>query len=168
MADCPPLPGPGATSWSRALAQEVLNLRSPRRQNTPGTRRSMQFPPDEATRQRKLPGEAVPASRARGHDVAWARWDTTGASGQGDHCTGACRVPMVVTFDKGFGELRFRGGLAPPAGVILFRLAPRDPSYLARTAVAVIESRDDWTGQFAVVEPGRVRLAPRPPTQNAG
>lgn len=109
-----------------------------------------------------FPGEAVTALRARGHDVAWVRTDAPGAPDAEIVGRARSESRLIVTFDKDFGELAFRAGLVSPSGVILFRLEPRDPSYIARTAVAVIESRDDWSGQFAVVEAGRVRLVPLP------
>ena len=112
-----------------------------------------------------FPGEAVIALRAAGHDVAWARTDTPGASDRAIIRQARAESRLILTFDKDFGELVFRAGLAPPAGVILFRIKPRDPTYVAKAAVTVVESRDDWAGQFAVVEPGRVRLVPLPPPQ---
>jgi len=109
-----------------------------------------------------FPGEAVTALRVRGHDVAWVRTDSPGASDAEIVGRARAEFRLIVTFDKDSGELAFRAGLVSPSGVILFRIEPRDPAYVARTAVTVIESRDDWAGQFAVVEPGRVRLVPLP------
>lgn len=50
----------------------------------------------------------------------------------------------------------------PPAGVVLFRFAAPSPEQVAARAVAVLLSRSDWAGQFAVVEETRVRLRPLP------
>ena len=34
---------------------------------------------------------------------------------------------------------------------------------LAKLIVAALQSRTDWTGQFSVVEAGRIRMTPLPP-----
>ena len=68
----------------------------------------------------------------------------------------------MLTFDKDFGELVFRMKLAPAPGVILFRMPPVSPSFVAETAVAALAGRSDWAGHFSVVEPGRVRMVELP------
>ena len=69
---------------------------------------------------------------------------------------------VLVTFDKDFGELVFRSGLSASSGVVLFRIAVPSPAYIARVAVAALESRTDWAGHFAVVEDDRIRMTPLP------
>ena len=69
---------------------------------------------------------------------------------------------LLVTFDKDFGELAFRRSLPATCGVILLRLPMDDLTRLILMVVEVISSRDDWQGQFAVVEETRVRLRPLP------
>jgi predicted nuclease of predicted toxin-antitoxin system len=59
---------------------------------------------------------------------------------------------ILVTFDKDFGDLAFRAKPPVATGIVLFRVSPRSPSYVARLAVRVLESRTDWTGHFSVVE----------------
>jgi predicted nuclease of predicted toxin-antitoxin system len=69
---------------------------------------------------------------------------------------------VVVTFDKDFGELAFRRGLAASVGVVLFRITLTSPDHAVRVAVAAFASRADWTRQFAVVEDDRIRLRTLP------
>lgn len=69
---------------------------------------------------------------------------------------------VVVTFDKDFGELAFRRGLAASVGVVLFRITLTSPEHAVRAAVAAFASRADWIGQFAVVEDDRIRLRALP------
>jgi hypothetical protein len=64
----------------------------------------------------------------------------------------------MLTFDKDFGELTFRRGLAASFGVVLIRITLSSPDHAVRSAVAAFASRADWTGQFAVVEDRRIRL----------
>ena len=109
-----------------------------------------------------FPLEAVEALRERGHDVAWIRTDAPGASDPDVLERARTEGRLVITLDKGFGELAFRYGLAAPCGIVLFRVAPSSAGRLACAAVAALESRSDWAGHFAVVEEERVRLRPLP------
>jgi hypothetical protein len=47
-------------------------------------------------------------------------------------------------------------------GVILLRVQAEDPTTLTQIVVAALESRDDWTGHFSVVENQRLRMTPLP------
>jgi len=105
-----------------------------------------------------FPGEAVEALRSRGHNVVWVRTDSPGASDESVLRRATLEQRLVITFDKGFGELAFRSGLRAPSGVVLFRISPKSPSQVAQTSVAVLESRDDWAGHFAVMEEARLRM----------
>jgi predicted nuclease of predicted toxin-antitoxin system len=71
----------------------------------------------------------------------------------------------LITFDKDFGELAFRRGLFSPAGIVLFRIKAPSSAQVAQVAVAVLEGRSDWAGQFSVIEEGRVRMTPLPGSQ---
>ncbi len=109
-----------------------------------------------------FPGEAVEELRSRGHDVSWVRLDQPGSSDEAVIARAAAEGRILLTFDKDFGELAFKAGLAAPCGIILFRIQPQSPAYITRVAVATLESRTDWSGQFAVVEAGRIRMTPLP------
>jgi predicted nuclease of predicted toxin-antitoxin system len=67
---------------------------------------------------------------------------------------------LLVTFDTDFGDLVYRRGLPPGCGIVLFRLSIPSPARIAERVLAVLQSRDDWTGHFAVVEETRVRIRP--------
>ena len=106
--------------------------------------------------------EAVLALRARGHDVAWIRTDAPGSSDAAVLERAQAEERIVVTFDKDFGELAFRWGLLASNGVVLFRIRAPSPAHVARVAVASLDSRSDWTGNFTVVEDDRIRMTPLP------
>jgi predicted nuclease of predicted toxin-antitoxin system len=106
-----------------------------------------------------IPREAVEALRARGHDVLWARMDSPGSPDSRVIDRAASERRILITFDKDFGELAFRTGLFPPAGIILFRIKAPSPAHVAQVAVAVLESRTDWAGHFSVIEEARVRMS---------
>ena len=109
-----------------------------------------------------VPGAVVAALRQQEHDVAWILEDAPG-SPDPDVLERAQREGrVVVTFDKDFGELAFRRGLAASVGVVLFRITLTSPDHAVRAAVAAFASRADWTSQFAVVEDDRIRLRALP------
>jgi predicted nuclease of predicted toxin-antitoxin system len=107
-----------------------------------------------------FPGDAVTALRQRGHDVAWVRTDAPGSSDIAILERARRENRIIVTFDKDFGELAFRSGLPAVSGIILFRISAPSSAYVARAAVAALESRTDWAGHFAVIEDRRIRTKP--------
>jgi predicted nuclease of predicted toxin-antitoxin system len=111
-----------------------------------------------------FPREAVEAHQARGHDVFWARTDSPGAPDCLPVDRAASENRLLITFDKDFGELAFRRGLYSPAGIILSRIRTPSPGHVAQVAGAVVEARSDWAGHFSVIEEGRVRMTPLPPS----
>jgi predicted nuclease of predicted toxin-antitoxin system len=83
----------------------------------------------------------VAALRQQGHDLAWIDEDAPG-SPDPEVLTRAQRENrVVVTFDKDFGELAFRRGLAASVGVVLFRITLTSPDHAVRVAVAAFASR---------------------------
>ncbi|MBZ5560140.1 MAG: DUF5615 family PIN-like protein [Acidobacteriia bacterium] len=109
-----------------------------------------------------VPGAVVAALRQQGHDVAWVLEDAPGSPDPGVLERAQHDGRVLVTFDKDFGELAFRRGLAASVGVVLFRITLASPEHAVRAAVAAFASRADWTGQFAVVEDDRIRLRALP------
>ena len=109
-----------------------------------------------------FPAEAVAALQARGHDVRWVRTDAPGSTDAEVLDRAVAEDRIILTLDKDFGELAYRSQPAVPPGIILLRIAPLSPAYVTRLAVAALESRVDWVGHFAVIEPARVRLVPLP------
>ncbi len=109
-----------------------------------------------------FPVEAVEALRSHGHDIAWVRIDSPGSSGEQVLARAIAESRLLVTFDKDFGELALRKGLIAPSGVVLFRISPKSPSYVAHIAVSGPESRRDWAGHFSVIEDDRLRMTPLP------
>ena len=108
-----------------------------------------------------VPGAVIAALRRQGHDVAWIHEDAPGSPDPEVLERAQREGRVVVTFDKDFGELAFRRGLAA-VGVVLFRITLTSPDHAVRAAVAAFASRADWTGQFAVVEDDRIRLRALP------
>jgi predicted nuclease of predicted toxin-antitoxin system len=109
-----------------------------------------------------FPSEAVTALRKRKHDVAWIRTEAPGSSDHEVIARAGAEGRLIVTFDKDFGELAFQSRLPAVCGIVLFRISAPSAAYIARAAVAALESRADWAGNFAVVEDHRIRMRPLP------
>lgn len=107
-----------------------------------------------------IPRRAVESLRACGHDVLWIREKTPGISDMEVMGLGHREDRILITFDKDFGELVFCTKQPPACGVILFRIPMSSSAYIAKALVKIIESRDDWEGNFAVVEEDRIRIKP--------
>lgn len=105
-----------------------------------------------------FPGLAITALRLRGHDVIWIREDSPGISDHDVLSRATAEERILITFDKDFGELVFRLGLNAPSGIILFRIPADSPSFVAQTAVTVLESRTDWARHFSIADENRVRM----------
>lgn len=107
-----------------------------------------------------IPGVAVTALSAGGHDVAWVRTSAPGMTDSDVLAWAAREGRILLTFDKDFGELARNARLPASCGVILFRMpAPRTDKAGAQFA-ASIASRKDWAGHLSVIEPDRVRMRP--------
>jgi predicted nuclease of predicted toxin-antitoxin system len=113
----------------------------------------MRFLADE-----NFPGAAVIALEAAGHDVIWVRRVAPGATDLDVLAWAARDERVLLTFDKDFGELARGAALPRTCGVVLLRVPMPRPGDVGQRLVALIMARDDWTGYFSVIEPGRVRM----------
>ena len=67
---------------------------------------------------------------------------------------------ILLTFDKDFGELARGSALPRTCGVVLLRMPMPKPEEAGLRLAALINAREDWAGNFSVIEPGRVRMRP--------
>jgi predicted nuclease of predicted toxin-antitoxin system len=109
-----------------------------------------------------FPGPVIRALRDRGHDVVSVKEIMRGADDRTVVDLARKEGRLVVTFDKDFGELAFRLGLPAQSGVVLFRLSGPSPEVDNARALTVLESREDWQGNFAVVTHNLIRIRPLP------
>lgn len=109
-----------------------------------------------------FPGPAIVLLRGRGRDVVSVKETMRGSSDPEILRRAQVERRLIVTFDKDFGELAYRFGLPAWCGVILFRLTGTSPEADNYRIVEVLESRSDWTGQFASVTDVKMRIRPLP------
>ena len=109
-----------------------------------------------------IPGDVAARLSSCGHDVAWIRIDSPGTSDEAILARAVSDQRLLITCDKDFGELVFRRGLAASCGVVLFRIAASSSEALAEKIAEVLNSREDWIGQFSVVDDRRIRMTPFP------
>jgi predicted nuclease of predicted toxin-antitoxin system len=105
-----------------------------------------------------FPGAAVAALERAGHDVVWVRAAGPGATDPEVLAWAARDERILLTFDKDFGELARRSALPRNCGIVLLRMPMPKPGDVGQRLADLITARDDWTGCFSVIEPGRVRM----------
>jgi predicted nuclease of predicted toxin-antitoxin system len=104
--------------------------------------------------------------RQRGHDVNWIKESNPRASDEVVLGIAQSEQGLVLTHDKDFGELAFRYGLPATCGVLLVRLSGTGRQADIDQVLNVIDSREDWAGQFSVASRGRLRMRPLPATES--
>ncbi|MCE5323895.1 DUF5615 family PIN-like protein [bacterium] len=109
-----------------------------------------------------LPSLLIEALRKRGHDVLWVRTDTPGISDKEVLARAFLEERLLLTMDKDFGELAFHTKLPATCGIILIRITPTSPDRLSLLTISALESRNDWSGHFSVIDTRRVRMTPLP------
>ena len=85
-----------------------------------------------------FPREAVLALRERGHDVVWVHDTARGCTDVAVLERAHQEDRLLVTFDKDFGELAYRLGLAAAPGVVLVRAEFSDSAAAARSVVSAL------------------------------
>ena len=109
-----------------------------------------------------IPAAVVSSLRGQGHDVTWIRTTAPGLSDIEVLEIAQKENRILITFDKDFGELAFRFGMPAQCGIVLFRISMPSSRYIARVVRNALESRNDWTGHFSVIEDDRIRMRPLP------
>jgi hypothetical protein len=105
-----------------------------------------------------FPGVAVEALRSRGMTCSGCGRMRPASVIKRLSGGAVAEMRVLVTFDKVFGELVARSKVPSSCGIVLFRISPASPEYVATTAVHVLESGTDWAGHFSVIEETRVRM----------
>jgi predicted nuclease of predicted toxin-antitoxin system len=105
-----------------------------------------------------VPRRVIESLVAAGHDVEWVPWSRAGASDPDLLALAGRERRVLLTFDKGFGELAVRRPRAATAGVVLVRMPSNPPDEVAVRLTRVFARHADWAGQVAVIEEKRIRV----------
>ncbi len=105
-----------------------------------------------------FPGDVVEALTMMGYNVAWIHRDAPGSSDEEVLERAVKEERILLTFDKDFGELAFKRGLPASCGIMLFRIPLLSPQNLVIFIKETLKSRNDWIGNFSVVEMMRIRM----------
>jgi predicted nuclease of predicted toxin-antitoxin system len=107
-------------------------------------------------------GPVVRALRAAGHDLVVIAEVAKGASDERVMERAFTEGRILITEDRDFGELVYASG-RPTAGIVFVKFHSRARRTKPKAVVeAIAKLSERLRGGFAVVEPGRVRLAKRP------
>ncbi|MFO1020750.1 MAG: DUF5615 family PIN-like protein [Planctomycetales bacterium] len=79
-----------------------------------------------------IPQSAVYEARADGHDITWIAEIVPGISDEEVLAQSLIEQRVVLTLDKGFGELAFQKGNKATPGIILLRPHRSSPGYLTK------------------------------------
>jgi predicted nuclease of predicted toxin-antitoxin system len=109
-----------------------------------------------------FPRIAILALREAGHDVVWIHDTSPGISDVEVIAQAERSERILATFDKDFGRLVFGHAQRSCRGVVLFRIAMTSPAEVAKRAVQVFASRNDWHGHFSVIEGEHIRMSRLP------
>jgi predicted nuclease of predicted toxin-antitoxin system len=104
-----------------------------------------------------FPAATVAALKRASHDVAWVRMTTPGDSDREVLAWAAAEGRVLLTFDKGFGQVAASSALPEACGVVLIRMPILEPGAFGERVADLIMARSDWAGHFSVIEPGRIR-----------
>ncbi len=105
-----------------------------------------------------VPLRSVERLRRDGHDVLAVSETAPQTSDEEILLLAEKEGRILLTFDKDFGELAGSSAFPLSCGIILLRIPLRSADYITEIMIEAIDSRSDWMGKFAVVEPGRIRL----------
>lgn len=113
----------------------------------------MRFLADECVRE-----EIVVALRTAGHEVATVASSDAGAPDQRVLEYAVRERAILLTADKGFGDIAIGRGMRA-SGIVLFRRSAGYPLRAAARLLRLIEEHgDDLYGYYAVITPARTRL----------
>jgi predicted nuclease of predicted toxin-antitoxin system len=107
-----------------------------------------------------VPRAVVDTLREVGHDVEWIQTTQPGATDRGILRRASSDRRVILTLDTDFGELGVHRGLPVESGVLPVRAAGAGPDNIASIVRQALETRDTWTGVFAVIENSRIRIRP--------
>jgi predicted nuclease of predicted toxin-antitoxin system len=104
-----------------------------------------------------FPADLADWLRDQGHDVQHAAARYSGESDPTLLEIAQKDGRILLTLDRGFGDLVFRRRLRAVHGIVLFRIRSQPPGLFRSNIRSFFESEPKLAGHFTVVTPGRFR-----------
>lgn len=104
-----------------------------------------------------FPDPSIVLLRAAGHDVRSIRTDHPGISDPRVIAFAQAESRIILTFDKDYGELIFKGGIEAPPAVLFLRYRGRDPKAAATLIQDALAASTVLEGRFTVIEEEGIR-----------
>lgn len=98
-----------------------------------------------------IPAPTIEALRSAGHDVLSIREDASGISDEEVLRMSVAQKRILVTFDRDFGELVFRMGLAAPTSILYLRFDPMNPTAVNSAVFSLLADPDFILGRMVIV-----------------
>ncbi len=114
----------------------------------------MKFLADE-----NIPLRAVEKLRDSGIEITSIIEESPGLSDEGVLRLSAERETVLITFDKDFGSLVFKGR-EKSFGVILLRFPPKSPDFVFDMLKILFKSGIDFERKFTVMRKDKIRVVP--------
>jgi predicted nuclease of predicted toxin-antitoxin system len=108
-----------------------------------------------------IPVESIRRLREEGHDVLSAAETLLGSRDEEVLSLAAREARILLTFDRDYGELIYRRGMAAPLAVVYLRFVPSRPSEPAEV-VMELEKVVALANRYTVVELTQIRQRPLP------
>lgn len=109
-----------------------------------------------------IPSSVVIRLHQEGHDILWIKEKEMGMSDKNVMKIARKEKRVILTFDKDFGDLIYHEGMSAAPGIVLLRIRPRSPQWIASFLCALFKKEVQWTGHFAVVAEDHIRLLALP------
>lgn len=104
-----------------------------------------------------FPAPAIRKLRAAGVDVVAVREVMPAASDQEVMRYARQTQRWIITFDRDYGDLVFRGAMLPPPAILYFRQEPYPPERPADLTLAMISEPQQAEGYMVVISEQGVR-----------
>ncbi len=103
-----------------------------------------------------IPRSVVSALRSRGFDIVSVQEIRPGMSDEEVVELAKRELRVIITFDKDFGRIALLEPGVP--GLVLLRIPPRDPNYIAQRILSALERVGDPRGKFIIVRKRTVKI----------
>ena len=104
-----------------------------------------------------FPDPSIIVLRHAGYEIKSIRTDATSIADPQVIALAQAESRIILTFDKDYGELIFKGGIEAPPAVLFLRYRGRDPKVAAALIHEAINSGTALEGRFTIIEEDGIR-----------